>query len=58
MLRIIFQRMKRPLREVMPIKLGGDCVMNVASTGTVDNFTAFSDTKASSPLTCRTGDVS
>jgi hypothetical protein len=58
MLRIIFWRMKQPSTEAMHLALGGDCVMNVASERTVDNVAAFSETKASSSLTCRTGDAS
>jgi hypothetical protein len=58
MLGIIFWRMKRPSQEAMHLALGGDCVMNVASERIVDNVAVLSVTKASSSLTCRTGDIS
>jgi len=44
--------------EAMHSTLGGDCVMNVASTPTVDNVAAFSVAKASSSPTRRTGGLS
>jgi hypothetical protein len=45
-------------RKAMHLTLGGDCVLDVASARMVENVAAFSVTKASSSLTCRTGDVS